>query len=347
MDDWFLYLVLCCLIVAAVVAWNSIVIVTTGEMVLVEHLGKYCRTLEAGVYFIIPLLYSVKHVSWKRRQELLRGGTKIDVFRGYRIRTRESTYDFPSIRVVTFDRLEVEVNGIIFYRIVEPARAVYEIDDLWQGMEQMITTSIRNTVAGMTIESAIAGRKLIQKSLLDDFLAPSKRWGLEITQLEIQSVVPPTSILKSNEKLVCARREAEASLQHEQAKHDSEILRKKTEQEVIMISAESEGKRTAILASSESNAIKQRTKVEAESVLTRAEAAQKSYLLKKGAEREHVLALKQAGISEEYLIQIKQAEIWAKAMKKATTIVVPYEAAKFLGATQIVQSLNQPCTTTK
>jgi len=167
----------------------GVLFVSTGEEVLIERLGKYNRKLGPGFHLVLPWVENPKYVNWCRNIEH-NNRVQEERLNSFRIPTIEMVYDFPSVDVITSDRLQVQVNGILFYRIQDVEKAVYGINNLWKSVEELVKVSIFNTAACMDHDKIMNSRTLLQNNLYHDFKEASTRWGITVTQLEIQGILP-------------------------------------------------------------------------------------------------------------------------------------------------------------
>ncbi|EFC39495.1 predicted protein [Naegleria gruberi] len=306
---------------------NCIITVSTNEVVLVEYLGKYSRTLTSGFHILLPFVESVKEVTWIRTiEDTLTRRTKLSTVRTGRISTSEVMFDFPALDVSTKDRIIAKVNGIMFFKIVNPYKAVYEISDLYQSMEQLVYTSMRDAISKITLDEAIEGKSTIKASIHEDFKGLENSWGVKLTKFDIQSIEAPESIQKSIEKLVSAQREAQAELEKTRALQEAKKLKIQTEQEIQLLECDAKNKRNIMEANTEAQVLKAKAESEAMNIekMAKAEAI---YL-------EKILSVK--GISQEYLLQkeyTKSIEHLAKSGNR--TFIIPFESAKYFGMNNV------------
>ncbi|KAF0974327.1 hypothetical protein FDP41_006937 [Naegleria fowleri] len=304
---------------------HSFLQVRTNEIVCVERLGQFSRTLKAGLHFIVPFVEQVKWVRWVHTVENpFSHKTELKVEEMYRIPTQEILFDFPTLNVTTKDRIAADVNGIMFFRIQNPVKAVYEICDLYQSIEQLIYTSLRDAISKITLDEAIEGKSKIKDSIAEDFKSLEESWGVKLTKFDIQSIEAPSSIAKSIEKLVAAQREAQAELEKTRSLQQAKLLKIQTEQEIELLACDTANKKKLNDAQTETEIAKQ--KAESESLAIRMKAESEALYLSK------ILSVK--GIDQSYLIQKEYTQAVRHLSQSSNkVIVIPMESAKYFGMT--------------
>jgi regulator of protease activity HflC (stomatin/prohibitin superfamily) len=311
-------------LIVLVIIYNSILVVGTAETVVIEQLGRFSRTVNCGFHYLTPFVERVRRVTWSRTAN---NGVTTDVFTGYRIRVRECTYDFPPVMVYTRDPLRVSIDGILFYRIQDVQAAVYGIDDLWAGIQQLVSTALCSILSGLTFDEAVNQKQAISSSVMQNLSVPLSNWGVTMSGFQIQSITPPKEILESNQNLVKARRESEALILHATAERERRIKEASTDAETKTIVATAEAEEAKLRAGGQAETIR----VQAE-----AEAAARRKLSE--AEAEHIERLLRAGASLEYLSQRNYARAWEKladSPSEGRTIIIPMESARFFGQSAI------------
>ena len=134
------------IILAIIFVVKGIIIVQQAEVVIVERLGKYHKTLESGFNFIIPVIDSPRAIDWKVTQRGFDGATYSVIQKRTRIDLREAVYDFPRQNVITKDNASISINALLYFQIVDPKSAVYEIQNLPEAIEKLTQTNLRNLV---------------------------------------------------------------------------------------------------------------------------------------------------------------------------------------------------------
>lgn len=159
-------------------ALGSAKLVNQGNEALVERLGKYHRKLKPGPNFIVPFL-----------DQIVMEDT-----------TREQILDVKPQNVITKDGIYMEIDAVVYWRIVEIEKSFYAVDDLQQALSNLATTTVREIIAQKTVEEANMSRADMDKSILDQLNPISRTWGVEILRLDFQRITPPESVQKSMEE---------------------------------------------------------------------------------------------------------------------------------------------------
>lgn len=159
-------------------ALGSAKLVNQGNEALVERLGKYHRKLKPGLNFIVPFL-----------DQIVMEDT-----------TREQILDVKPQNVITKDGIYMEIDAVVYWRIVEMENSFYAVDDLQQALSNLATTTVREVIAQKTVEEANMSRADMDKSILDQLNPTSRTWGVEILRLDFQRITPPESVQKSMEE---------------------------------------------------------------------------------------------------------------------------------------------------
>jgi regulator of protease activity HflC (stomatin/prohibitin superfamily) len=208
------------------VATRTVRIVPQAKARNVERLGRYRKTLEPGMNFIIPLVDRVKPL--------------IDL--------REQVVSFQGQRVITEDNLVVTIDTVLFFQVTDPRAADYEIVNYIQAVEQLTATMLRSVIGSMDLEQALTSRDQINtmlRGVLDD---ASGKWGIRVTRVEIKAIDPPQSVKDAMEKQMRAEREKRAAILNAEGVRQSQILTADGDKQGTILRAEGD-KQSAILRS--------------------------------------------------------------------------------------------------
>ncbi|WP_353929010.1 SPFH domain-containing protein [Okeanomitos corallinicola TIOX110] len=159
-------------------AFGSAKLINQGNVAVVERLGKYHRVLSSGLNFIVPLI-----------DQIVMEDT-----------TREQVLDIKPQNVITKDNIYLEVDGVVYWKIIDIEKSFYEIDDLQQALANLTTTSLREIIAQNSLEDTNMSRDEMDRTLLDHLNAVTAGWGAQIIRLDIQRITPPESVRASMEK---------------------------------------------------------------------------------------------------------------------------------------------------
>src|SRR5919199_1433455 len=203
---------------------KSVRTVPQQRMDVVERLGKYKRTLSPGLNILVPFIDAVR--------------TKGDM--------REQVVSFPPQPVITSDNLVVSIDTVLYFRVVDPVRATYEIANFLQAIEQLTVTTLRNVIGSLDLEKALTSREEINRHLSSVLDETTGRWGIKVTRVEIKAIEPPPSIRDSMEKQMRADRDKRAIILTAEGARQSAITTAEGQKAAAILSAEGK-KQSAIL----------------------------------------------------------------------------------------------------
>jgi regulator of protease activity HflC (stomatin/prohibitin superfamily) len=221
-------------------------IVQQSDTVIVERLGKYNRTLVAGINIIIPIIDKPRSIIWRFTREGYDGRSYIVKRLVNKIDLRETVYDFPRQNVITKDNVVTEINAILYFQVIDPVKAVYEISNLPDAIEKLTQTTLRNVIGDMNLDETLSSRDTINtklRTVLDD---ASHKWGVKVNRVELQDINPPHDIRDAMEKQMRAERDKRAKILTAEAEKQSQILNSEGMKEAAINQAEGD-KRSQIL----------------------------------------------------------------------------------------------------
>ncbi|MBM3894102.1 SPFH/Band 7/PHB domain protein [Candidatus Dependentiae bacterium] len=297
--------------------------VSQAEVIVIERFGKFHSILDSGIHFTVPFMDAPRIVHWTFfKQEANSKRYYSYIQSDYRIDLRETTYDFPRQNVITKDNVTMEINALLYYQITDPVRAVYEINNLSLAIEKLTQTTLRDVIGYMDLDETLISREAINHKLRIRLDEATDKWGVKINRVELQEINPPHDIQVAMEKQMKAERDRRAHILEAEGLKRAQIL-------------EAEGYRQSKLERAEGEA-------QAQLALARAEAEAKLLLAK--AEADSINFIKQSlpdANPANYVIATKYIKAFSEAMadSKGKTIVVPYEAAGFAGATTALREI--------
>ena len=220
-------------LVFIVILSKSIKIIPQANAGLVERLGRYNRTLGAGLTIIIPF---------------------IDRFLPL-IDMREKVVSFPPQPVITEDNLVVSIDTVIYFQVTDPKSATYEIENYIQGIEQLTVTTLRNVVGGLDLEQVLTSRDSINAALRGVLDVATGKWGVRVNRVELKAIDPPPSVQESMEKQMRAEREKRAVILTAEGEKQSQILTAEGQRQGEILRAEGDAQAAVLRAQGEAEAI--------------------------------------------------------------------------------------------
>ena len=209
-------------------------VVPQQRMDVVERLGRYQRTLKPGLNALMPFVDNVR--------------TKVDM--------REQVVSFPPQPVITSDNLVVSIDTVLYFRVVDPVRATYEIANFLQAIEQLTVTTLRNVIGSFDLEKALTSREEINRHLSGVLDETTGRWGIKVTRVEIKAIEPPPSIRDSMEKQMRAERDRRAAILTAEGHKQSQILTAEGEKQAAVLRADGDRQARILQADGQAKAIR-------------------------------------------------------------------------------------------
>jgi len=213
---------------------KSVRIVPQQRMDVVERFGKYKRTLSPGLNLLVPAIDGVR--------------TKVDM--------REQVVSFPPQPVITSDNLVVSIDTVLYFKVVDPVRATYEISNFLQAIEQLTVTTLRNVIGSLDLERALTSREEINRHLSSVLDETTGRWGIKVTRVEIKAIEPPASIRDSMEKQMRAERERRATILNAEGHKQAAILTAEGEKQSQVLRADGDRQARILQAEGQAKAIR-------------------------------------------------------------------------------------------
>ena len=285
--DIITYVLIAIVILVVIIAKKSLVIISQSETKIIERLGKYHDTLSPGINIIIPF---------------------IDL--------REQVYDFDRQNVITKDNIQMQINALLYFQIVDPFKAVYEINNLPNAIEKLTQTTLRNIIGEMELDQTLTSRDTINtklRAVLDD---ATNKWGIKVNRVELQDIMPPESVLNAMEKQMQAERNKRAVILTSEGDKQSQILQSEGEKAATINKAEAQKQQEILKAEGEAQARIRKAEAEAKAIELVTEAVGKTTN------------------PANYLLAQKYIQMMEELAKgdKTKTVYLPYEATNVMGS---------------
>ena len=309
-----IYVLVAIVALAIIFLKMTVVIIPQSETKIIGRLGKYYATLKPGINLVIPFIDRAKSIV-----TLVNGryaySTSIDL--------REQVYDFARQNVITKDNIQMQINALLYFQIVDPFKAVYEINNLPNAIEKLTQTTLRNIIGEMELDQTLTSRDIINTKLrgvLDD---ATNKWGIKVNRVELQDITPPQSVLQAMEKQMQAERNKRATILTSEGDKQAQILQSEGDKAAMINKAEAAKQRAILNAEGEATARIRKAEAEAVAIEKITEAVGKStnpanYLL-----------------AQKYIQMMQQLA----EGDKTKTVFLPYEATNLLGSVGGIKEL--------
>ena len=186
-------------------------IVQQAETMVIERLGKYSRTLSAGVNIILPIIDKPRQIKWRVKHFTKSGDVTVNKDCS-KIDLRETVYDFPKQRIITRDNVQAVIDAVLYFQIIDPVKATYEIADLPDAIEKLTQTTLRNVIGEIELDQALSSRDIINSKLQTVLDEAGYKWGVKVNRVELQDIIPPEEIRDALEKQMRAERAKRAKI---------------------------------------------------------------------------------------------------------------------------------------
>ena len=287
------------LIIIAIIAFKSIKVVRQSEVYIIERLGKFHKVADAGLTIIVPFVDHVRSV----------------------VSLKQQTMDVPPQGVITQDNVTITIDTVVFYRVTDPAKAVYEIQSLKKGIEYLAITTIRDIVGKMDLDDTFSSRDLINEQLraiLDEATDP---WGCKIDRVEIKDITPPADIRDAMEKQMNAERNKRAQILQAEGERQAAITLAEGRKAAAILEADADKEARIRKAAGEAEAIKQVAEAKANEIQMVYDAMMRAN-------------------PNEKLVQLKSLEALKDiANGEANKVFIPFEATSTLSSLGTIKEM--------
>jgi regulator of protease activity HflC (stomatin/prohibitin superfamily) len=277
-------------LLAVVFVFRAVVVVRQGYEYTIERFGRYTATARAGFTLIMPFVDRI----------------------GRRVNMMEQVLDIPGQEIITKDNAMVSVDGVVFFQVLDPVKAAYEVSDLYRALLQLTTTNLRTVMGSMDLDETLSKRDEINARLLSVVDHATVAWGVKLTRVELKDIRPPLDIVNAMGRQMKAEREKRALILESEGQRASEILKAEGQKQSQILQAE--GRRESAFRDAEAR----ERAAEAEATATK--------LVSDAIASGEALAIN-------YFIAQKYVEAVGKfaTSPNAKTILFPIEATQLIG----------------
>ena len=316
MEPATIILILLALFVVFIVA-KGLRIVQQSEAMVIERLGKYQKTLNAGINVIIPIVDKPREIISRFTRDLPDGNKYVQFIKKERIDLRESVFDFPKQNVITKDNVMTEINALLYFQVIDPVKSMYEIENLPMAIEKLTQTTLRNVIGEMDLDECLTSRDTINGKLRAILDEASHKWGVKVNRVELQDINPPRDIREAMEKQMRAERDKRAQIIDAEGSKRAAVLQAEGVQQAQITTAEGQKQGQILEAEGDAQSRIRRAQGEAEAIRLVSQAIQGT----KADPANYLIAMK-------YLETLKEMT----SGQGNKVVYIPYEATGILSS---------------
>lgn len=287
-------------ILAIILVTKTITIVPQSEVYIVERLGKYKETLNPGLHFVVPFIDNVSYKNSLRTMRL----------------------DSEPQPVITKDNVSMGIDTVIFYKITDPIKSTYEVDDLEMAIEAITSTTIRDVIGSMELDKTLHSRDAINTKLSVELDKATDAWGVKIERVEVKDIIPPNEIKTAMESQMRAERSKRASILEAEGKREAAIKTAEGQKESEILKAEGQKESQILESEGQAQAIERIAKAEKEEI---------SLVYR---------ALKEAELDDK-ILNLESIKAMQEIAKSDNKMIVPFESQSLMGAISSIASLKE------
>ncbi len=294
------------IVLGFVVVISCIKIVPQAQAYIIERLGTYQATWQAGLHLKVPFIDRAAK----------------------RVILKEQVVDFPPQPVITKDNVTMRIDTVIFFQITDPKLYAYGIENPIMAIENLTATTLRNIIGDLELDETLTSRETINTKMRASLDIATDPWGIKVNRVELKNIIPPAAIQDAMEKQMKAERERRESILIAEGEKKSTILVAEGKRQSAILEAEAQKQSAILLAEAEKEKMIREAEGEAEAILKVQQAT-----------AEGIRLIKEAG-ADETVIRIKSLEAFEKAADgQATKIIIPSDLQAMAGLTTVAKEM--------
>lgn len=261
-----LFVVILIALLVIFIVSKGVRVVQQSESMVIEKFGRFSRVLNAGFNIIIPIYEKPREIVFRLSREMPDGNRYVQFTRKERIDLRETVYDFPKQNVITRDNVGTEINALLYYQVMDPVKAVYEIENLPLAIEKLTQTTLRNVIGELDLDECLTSRDTINAKLRQILDEASNKWGVKVNRVELQDINPPRDIREAMEKQMRAERDRRAQIIDAEGTKRAVILQAEAVQQKQINEADGQKQAQILMAEGDAQSRIRRAQGEAEAI---------------------------------------------------------------------------------
>src|SRR5919112_488105 len=245
----------------------AVKIIGQAEVMVIERLGRFHRVGRSGLNILLPFFERPRAIDVRYLEADLAGAKRMIARTTTRIDLREQVLNFPSQPVITKDNVTIDIDAVLYYRVSDPQKATYAIQNLPYALETLTKTTLRNIVGDIELDQTLASRDMINAKMREVIEEAAIGWGVDVTRVELQAIEPPRDIQQSMELQMRAERERRAAVTNAEATkraaileseglRESQVRKAEGEREAAILRAQGQAEARLMMAQAEAEAIR-------------------------------------------------------------------------------------------
>ena len=294
------------IVVVVLIALSCVKVIKQSKVGIIMRLGKFRKEAKTGVHFLVPFIDRMAYI--------------IDL--------RELVVDFPPQPVITKDNVTMQIDTVVYYKVTDPVKYVFEIANPISAIENLTATTLRNIIGELDLDETLTSRDIINAKMRTILDEATDKWGIKVNRVELKNIMPPHDIQVAMEKQMRAERERREAILQAEGEKQSAILRAEAKKEAMIREAEGQKQSAILVAEGEAEAIREtaiaRATGEAEMIRRSQEATAQGLALV-------FKAMKEADIDDN-MLALKSMEALEKlGQSESAKLVLPSDAVSLLG----------------